>query len=62
MKKHPRLARSFLKTNREEILREILKLETFKVCQDTDFSNKFLYDVLLASFNNSVRKSNFSFP
>ena len=31
-KKHPRLSRSFLKANREDILMEILKLDTFKAC------------------------------
>ena len=31
---HPRLSFSFSKINREEILREILKLETSKACQD----------------------------
>ena len=44
------------KINREEILGEILKLETSKVCQDTDIPTKIIKentdifaDVLLAS-------------
>ena len=52
--------------NREEILREILKLETSKACQDTDILTKTIKenadifaDIFLASFNDSVEKSNF---
>ena len=52
--------------NREEILREILKLETSKACQDTDIPTKLINensdifaDVLLAIFNDSAEKSNF---
>ena len=57
---------SFSKINREEILREILKLETSKASQDTDIRTKIIKenvdifaDILLASFNDSVEKSNF---
>ena len=64
--KHPRLPFSFSKINREEILGEILKLETSKACQDTDIPTKIIKenadifaDILLASFNDSVEKSNF---
>ena len=51
---------------REEILREILKLETSKAFQDTDIPTKIIKEnedilayIFLASFNNSVEKSNF---
>ena len=61
--KHPRLPLSFSKVNREEILRKILKLETSEACQDTDILTKIikenadiLADILLASFNGSVKK------
>ena len=61
--RHPRLPFSFSKINREEIQREILKLETFKACQDTDITTKnikesagIFADILLASFNDSVKK------
>ena len=60
--KHPRLPFSFSKINREEILREILKLETSKACQDTDIPTKIIKenaDILLANFNDSVEKSYF---
>ena len=64
--KHPRLPFSFSKINREEILWEILKLETSKACQDTDIPPKIIKknadifaDILLARFNDSVEKSNF---
>ena len=65
--KHPRLLFSFSKISREEILREHLKLETFKACQDTDISTKIIKekadifaDILFANFNDSVKKFNFS--
>ena len=65
-KKHPRRPFSFSKINREEILEEILKLETSKACQDTDIPTKIIKenadifaDILLARFNDSVEKSNF---
>ena len=64
--KHPRLSISFSKINRGEILREILKLETSKACQDTDIPTKItkenadiFADISYASFNDSVEKSNF---
>ena len=64
--KHPRLPFSFSKINRDEILEEILKLETSKASQDTDIPTKIIKenadiiaDILLASFNDSVEKSNF---
>ena len=62
--KHSRLPFSFSKINRGEILREILKLETSKVCQDIptkiikEIADIFA-DILFASFNDSVEKSNF---
>ena len=65
-KKHPRRPFSFSKINREEILGEILKLETSKACQDTDIPTKIIKenadifaDILLARFNDSAEKSNF---
>ena len=64
--KHPRLPFSFPKINREEILREMLKLKISKAWQDTDIPTKIIKgnvdifaDILLASFNDSVEKSNF---
>ena len=61
--KHPRLPFSFSKINREEILGEILKLETSKACQDTDIPTKIIKenvdifaDILLTSFNDSIKK------
>ena len=64
--KHSRLPFSFSKIKRKEILREILKLETSKACQDTDIPTKFFKenadifgDILFASLNDSVEKSDF---
>ena len=64
--KHSRLPFSFSKMKRKEILREILKLETSKACQDTDIPTKFFKenadifgDILFASLNDSVEKSDF---
>ena len=64
--KHPRLPFSFSKINREEIMGEILKLETSKACQNNDIPTKIIKknvdifaDILLASFNDSVEKLNF---
>ena len=64
--KHPRQPFSFSKINRKEILGESLKLETPKTCQDTDIFSKIIKgnadifaDIIIASFNNSVEKSNF---
>ena len=66
--KHSRLPFSFSKIKREEILKEILDLETSKACQGTDISTKviktntdILADILLSSFNDSIEKSNFPF-
>ena len=66
-KKHSRLPFSFSKIKREEILREILKLETSKACQDTHIPTKIIKenvdvfaDILLASFDDFVEKSNFA--
>ena len=65
--KHSRLPFSFSKISREKILREILKLDISKACQDIDIPTKIIKDnanifadILLASFNDSVEKSNFS--
>ena len=62
-KKHPRRPFSFSKINREEILREILNLETSKACQDTDILTKIIKenadifaDILLAKFPSSLRQ------
>ena len=62
--KHPRLLFSFSNINREEILGEILKLETSKARQDTDIPTKIIKenadictDILLSSFSDSVEKS-----
>ena len=41
-KKQARLPFSYSKINREEILGEILKLETSKACQDTDTPTKVI--------------------
>ena len=64
--KHPRLSLSFSKINRQEILKEILKLKISKACQDTDIPTKIIKenanmsaDILLAGFNDYVGKSNF---
>ena len=64
--KYPRLPFCFSEINREEILREILKLETSKAFQDNDILTNNIKEnattfatVLLLSFNDSVKKSNF---
>ena len=66
--KHSRLPFYFSKIKREEILKEILDLETSKACQDTDISTKIiktntdiLANILLSSFNDSIEKSNSPF-
>ena len=56
------------KMNIEEILRKSLKLETSEACQGTDISTDkncqrecgYIYWHFLASFNDSVKKSDFS--
>ena len=57
---------SFLKIQRDEILSDILKLETSKACQDTDVSTKIFKEnadifakALVSNFNDSIEKSNF---
>ena len=66
-KQHPRLSFTFTKINKEKILREFLKLETSKACQDADILTKVIKesmdifaDVLLSNFNDSVEKYNFT--
>ena len=41
-KQHPRLSFTFTKINKEKILREYLKLETSKACQDADVLTKVI--------------------
>ena len=50
----------------DEILSDILKLETSKACQDTDIpttivkENAYIFaNVLVSNVNNSIEKSNF---
>ena len=57
---------SFSKTHRDDVLSDILKLETFKACQDTDIPTNIVKEnadifanVLVSSFNDSIEKSNF---
>ena len=57
---------SFSKINRKGILSKSLKLQTSKACQDTYIPTKIIkenvdifHGILLASFNDSVEKSNF---
>ena len=57
---------SFSKIHRDEVLSNILKLETSKACQDTDIPTKIVKEnadifanVLVSSFNDSIEKSNF---
>ena len=64
-RKRTRLPFSIPKINREEILREVLKLKTFKACQDTDIPTKLIKenadvfaDILYATFNYSPEKCN----
>ena len=64
--KYPRIPFSLSEINREEIMREILKLETSKAYQDTDILTNNIKEnattlatVLLLSFNDSVKKYNF---
>ena len=61
--KHPRLPFHLSKIKREEISREVLKLETSRASQDTDIPTKIIKenadafaDILLASFIDSVKK------
>ena len=64
--KNRRLPFSFPKIKRDEILSDILKLETSKACQETDIPTKILKEyadifanVLVSNFNDSIEKSNF---
>ena len=65
--KHSRFSLSFLRINRGDILTEILKLETSKACQDNDIPTQIIKEntdmfagVHLLTFNDSVKKFNFS--
>ena len=60
--KNRRLPFSFSKIKRDEILSDILKLETSKVCQETDTPTKIVKEnadifanVLVSNFNNSIQ-------
>ena len=64
--KNHELPFTFSKIHRDEVLSDILKLETSKACQDTDIPTKIVKDnadifanVLVSSFNDSIEKSNF---
>ena len=64
--KKQRIPFSFSKIQRDEILSDILKLETFKACLDNDIPTKIVKEnadifanVLVSNFNDSIEKSNF---
>ena len=64
--KNRRLPFSFSKIKRDEILSDILKLETSKACQETNIPTKIVKEnadifanVLASNFNDSIEKSNF---
>ena len=64
--KNCRLSFSFSKIHRDQILSDILKLETSKAYQDTDIPTKIVKEnahifanVLVSNFNHSIEKSNF---
>ena len=64
--KNRRLPFSFSKIKRDEILSDILKLETSKACHETDIPTKIVKEnadifanVLVSNFNDSTEKSNF---
>ena len=63
--KYRRLPFSFSKIQRDEILSDILKLETFKASQDTNIPTKIVKEMRIYSltpfsnFNDSIEKSNF---
>ena len=66
--KKQRIPFSFSKIQRDEILSDILKLETFKACLDNDIPTKIVKEnadifanVLVSNFNDSIEKSNFPF-
>ena len=65
-KQNQRLPFSFSKTQRDEILSDILMLETSKACLDTDIPTKIVKgnadifaNVLASNFNDSIEKFNF---
>ena len=64
--KNQRLPFSFSKIQRDEILSDILKLETSRASQDTDIPMKIVKknadtfaNVLVSNFSDSIEKSNF---
>ena len=64
--KNRRLPFSFSKIKRDEILSDILKLETSKACQETNIPTKIVKEnadifanVLVSNFNDSIENSNF---
>ena len=64
--KNRKLPFSFSKIHRDEILSDILKLETSKAFQATDIPTKIVKEnadifanVLVSNFNDSIEKSNF---
>ena len=64
--KNQRLPFSFSRIERDEIQRDILKLETSKACQDIYIPTKTVKEnagiftnVLVSNFNDSIEKSNF---
>ena len=64
--KNRRLPFSFSKLQRDEILSDILKLETSKACQATGIHTKIVKEnadiftnILVSNFNDSIEKSNF---
>ena len=64
--KNRRLLFTFSKIQRDEILSDILKLETSKACQATDIPTKIIKEnadifanVLVSNFNDFIEKNNF---
>ena len=64
--KNCRLLFSFSKIHRDEIMNDILKLETSKACQGTYIPTKIVKEnadiftnVLVSSFNDSIEKYDF---
>ena len=64
--KNRRLLFTFSKIQRDEILSDILKLETSKACQATDIPTKIIKEnadifanVLVSSFNDFIEKKQF---
>ena len=65
LQQKPKTSFSFSKIQRDEILSDILRLETSKACQDTDIPKKIakknsdiFANVLFSNFNDSIEKSN----